>query len=217
MVRSRGEIDAGVDERRPNCEKCAKRKILCEYGEGPTQFVDEGPKLVARAAATQYEEQSLVAYNQQWQNPAYFIPRTASLNLPESPNIDGYEEDIYLAFAQTKPFVDLDFLHRAQLFVNPSSMESGSTLRLSVQCLAASLFGRINHQEKACVRARHTYGRALESLSRDLAQSDKASHPLLPSSILALTLYEMIMFQAPRGWVQHAGGLAQLFEVSCPA
>lgn len=123
---------------------------------------------------------------------------------------------MYMSFLHYKPLIGHEFQDTTLVYAGqgpgPSAAED-SALRLSIQSLAASYFGRIHRQDTICLRARHLYGRALESLARDLNEQGQNSYTQILSSIVALTMYEMLTFQGATGWVQHAGGLARLLEV----
>ncbi|KAF2233633.1 hypothetical protein EV356DRAFT_199804 [Viridothelium virens] len=206
------------DQKHPVCERCTKRRVPCVYGEGPTKFVDERPRLEAKAAAIQLEHspQSLEKLHSE---PVIIFKSPSPLSLPDQLPLGGQEEQIYLSFLNYKPILGPN--HQSNTLIygshNPvSSFSNDSAVLLSVQTLAAAYYGRIHHQDRITHRARQLYGRALESLSREIADSDSHSNAQLLSSIVALTLYEMLTFQAATGWVQHAGGLARLLEVLGP-
>ena len=215
-------LTRSIDETHPICERCTKRGIQCVYGEGPTKFVDERPKLEAKAAAAQLEllNPSLMDFSLSSSSSSSLVPTIyrspEPVSISDELPLGGLEEQIYLSFLDYKPM----FGHanqRATLMwpwqSSSSPTSNDSIIRLSVQSMAAAYYGRNHRQTSVCFRARQLYGHALESLAAGLNEPEKASHSQLLTSIVALTVYEMLTFQAASGWIQHAGGLGRLFEV----
>ena len=204
-----------TDERHPICERCTKRGISCVYGDGPTKFVDERPKLEAKAAAAQFFEQS-ISVVRDVSPPHILFSSPSPIQFPEEVPLSGQEEQIYMSFLRYKPLIAAEFQSSTLMYggqgMDPPLAEN-NTLRLAVQSFAAAYYGRIHRQDRICLRARHLYGRALESLAHDLSEQGKSSYTELLSSIISLTMYEMLTFQGASGWVQHAGGLARLLQV----
>ena len=131
-------------------------------------------------------------------------------------SLSGQEEQIYMSFFNHKPIIGHYMQSNILMYLDRGSNSPASedtALRLSIQSLITAYYGRVHHQAKISVRARQLYGRALEKLALELNQSNRASHEPLMSAIVALTIYEMLTYQHTQGWVQHAGGLAQLLKV----
>ncbi|KAI9688060.1 MAG: hypothetical protein M1822_001565 [Bathelium mastoideum] len=181
-------------------------------------FVDERPRLEAKAAAVQLEQLSSNVADSS-STPFYLVRSPSPLGCLDELPLSGHEEQIYLSFFNYRPVVGHYIQSQILVYGVPGSNElvsSGNALRLSVQSLAVAYYGRVHRQDRICTRARYIYSKALEELALELNHPGKPSHQRIMAAIVALTLYEMLTFHDANGWVQHAGGLGRLLQVLGP-
>ena len=87
---------------------------------------------------------------------------------------------------------------------------------LALDCLATAFFGKRHRQASIIAQAGCKYGKALVALRNTLQRQGAACSFDILAASTTLYRYELILCTSYQGWIQHAGGISRLIELSGP-
>ena len=87
---------------------------------------------------------------------------------------------------------------------------------LALDCLATAFYGKRHRQASIIIQASNKYGQALITLRKALQQQTTSCTFDILAASTALSRYETVICTSYRGWIQHAGGITRLIEISGP-
>ena len=189
------------DETRPFCQRCAKAGFPCEGFPHPLQVVFDRSVAQARQKLKERHIEpraTLSSVSVPQTVPVLAVGDVSEIAKQQSelvksqfvmqPSIAPSRSDMYSAFLVNK------FLTHVGVGAVPllnAWNKLSPTTNDAVHALAISYFGKMHHDKELLQRGSVSYGKALASLSKDLAKVDAASSTSVLLSTFALTLYEV--------------------------
>ncbi|KAF1958481.1 hypothetical protein CC80DRAFT_559517 [Byssothecium circinans] len=148
------QIRMALDEKRPSCDRCKKRRLQCDGPKDPTWIISQMTTSSLSRATT-----------------------PLSRGIPSDPSFIAFDDDLCLAYASTYLLrggnVELayDKIH-CQVGASTDPFSPGlSLLRSSGIGLATPLFGSCNRRKAITNRGNEKYGDVLNQLNWYLAQT----------------------------------------------
>ena len=130
--------------------------------------------------------------------------------------LTAFKETIFFSFLIKRLFAHSYRNAEVQEWVHEGCRQIGpwSLPHTSVKCLAAAYFGRMHKQPAILAYGAQLYGEALRLLNQNLEDAEQAYSLQILTSTMILQVYEFIGFTSNNGWIQHAGGIGRLIEVT---
>jgi hypothetical protein len=210
-----------LDEAKPGCERCRRAGYQCEGYVQFAEFID---------VTSQFRGAESLKQRVKWSN----VPSSNPIPGTAGPSSEGSVIELPMMHISVNPAWDEQSMFTSHLVSrlftwhdDTTSPQAASWIEklfqrtedqaalsfTSVRALATTYFAKVNHNNELMRKGAVFYSRALRALQSDLEDPNLVLEDDLIVAIICMSIYEMVTFTQPTGWLHHYKGLARLVSI----
>ncbi|KAE8443143.1 hypothetical protein EG329_002312 [Mollisiaceae sp. DMI_Dod_QoI] len=209
----------GVGGRSKACENCRRRRIKCDLTQPACRRCIKANLQCGGSRSITFVRYEGKNSKHEFGTALAPLEKTQSPSFPKSPleSLSGFminpsipHDEVFVNYARVHFFrgPDAEFIVTTGI---DRSLASGSFL-----ALATTLFGAERKDGALIQRGLQSYGFSLEKLNQALGDPSRQHSFDLLEAVMNMAMFEYLVSERERGWVNHARGLERLMELRGP-